>query len=78
MDEILRYFANNGIRDGAAGRLRLLVYVCGKVFDELAGRGGLYLRHMRRAEQIVVQRDARDGIHMCVVEWLIRAVFILC
>ena len=52
--EVLRNLADNRIGNGAARRLRLLVYVRCQAFDELAGGGGLDFGDTRRAQQVVV------------------------
>ena len=52
--EVLRNLADNRIGNGAACRLRLLVYVCCQAFDEFAGGSGLDFGDTRRAQQVVV------------------------
>ena len=52
--EVFRNLADNRIGNGAACRLRLLVYVRCQAFDEFAGGSGLDFSDTRRAQQVVV------------------------
>ena len=54
VDEVFRNLADNRIGNGAARRLRLLVYVRRQAFNEFAGGCGLDVGDARRAEQVVV------------------------
>ena len=70
VDEVFRYFADDGVRNGPSGVFSLFINFRCKAFNEFSRRRRVYLRHARGAAKIVVQRDARYGVYMRVVERL--------
>ena len=76
MDEILRNLADDGVGDGPALRFRLFVDGGRERLDVVGGRRRHDLGYARGAAQIVVERDARDGRDVGVIEsTLLRGFF---
>ena len=67
VDEILAYFADDGIRNGSPCLLSLGIYSARKIFDVFVRAAWADLGHARRAAEIIVRRDASGGYGLCVI-----------
>lgn len=66
VDEVFRYFADDGVRNGPSGVFSLFINFRCKAFNEFSRRRRVYLRHARgRCEDRRTARCALRRVHAC-------------